>query len=542
MADSTLQQIVQLLASAETSPELRQAAIRVAGAVGSGKDRALVKALLALLDGSDAPVRALAIEALGNLHAEEALPHLEALVRHGGAELEAAVHAASQLGARGAKLMGKIMAQVLPSLRARIADVLARSGTGNALVVTAQSLFDSDPKVIDATARSLATEVPSYSSAQRAALARFLGEALDGKNQKLSPRSEAAVLRVLGALHDGKWEEVFWSRLTPAAASEVRAAALQALGAKVEPSTDAKLQKILACAADPEFQIVATALTILRSIPVNPKHTRHWLKLLEAPDVATRRFAVEKLHDLDKAEVAQALATQLSHPDRALRDDALHALRASGAGRSALVDRLLEADGADDAWFLARAVAPAAGALPAPIRTRLFEQALAYQEAEDRRAAAFWFLLREGDSAWVRDQLEEKAEALRKKKKYDEALTLYRLLIQDPACGEETRFAFAATALKLSNHDLSPEHRSSDPALHQFGRLLQNAGFDVLGRLAKEKWLEAGDLFYLGFHFVEQSHRLREFGRQVLELVIKRSAQSDLGKQAKRKLKSEALL
>jgi hypothetical protein len=407
--------------------------------------------------------------------------------------------------------------------------------------VTAQGLFDADPKVIDATARSLATEVPSYSTGQRHALAKFLGEALDGKNQALSARSEAAVIRVLGALHEGKSEEIYWDRLTPASPAEVRAAALQALGAKVEPNSDARLQKILACAADTDFHIVATALTILRSVPVNPKHTRHWLKLLEAPDVATRRFAVEKLHSIDKPEVAQALAAQMNHPDGGLRDDALHALRGSAAGRQALVDRLEEAAGPDDAWFLARALAPTAAELPATVRARLFEEALAFQNAEDRRAAPLWFLLRECDSAWVRDRLEEKAAALRKKKKYEEALHLYRLLVQDPACGEEVRFFYAATALKLSNHDLSPEHRGTDPALHQFERLLQNPAFDALARLAKENWLDPGDLFYLGFHFVEQSHRAREFGRQILDLVIKRSPQSEVGKQAKRKLKSEAL-
>jgi hypothetical protein len=64
----------------------------------------------------------------------------------------------------------------------------------------------------------------------------------------------------------------------------------------------------------------------------------------------------------------------------------------------------------------------------------------------------------------------------------------------------------------------------------------------LFGHVNKAKWLDVEDLFYLGFHFAEQSHRAKEFGKQVLETVVKRSPKSDVAKQAKRKLKSEALL
>jgi len=58
-----------------------------------------------------------AIGTVGQLKIEEALKRLEELVRAGGPELEPAVHAASQLGARGTKLMGKLMDDATPTLR-----------------------------------------------------------------------------------------------------------------------------------------------------------------------------------------------------------------------------------------------------------------------------------------------------------------------------------------------------------------------------------------------------------------------------------------
>ncbi|MBI3823850.1 MAG: HEAT repeat domain-containing protein [Planctomycetes bacterium] len=537
MADGTLNKLLDLVADGE-STDIRRAALKVVGAVGA-KDGKLVKTLLETLNDPEQELRIAAIEALGQLQADDALKPLEDLVRKGGAELEPAVHAASLLGARGANRMGKVMNEVSPHLRSRIAAVLAKSNTGNALVVTAHGLLDADAKVIEATARSLAMEIPAYTSQQRHALAKFLIESLGAK--KIAPRSEAAMLRIVSALHEGKAEDLFWSRILPPHSNEVRAAALQALG-QAEPGTEKRLQALLTCAGETDFQIVAPALMMLKKVPATAKNSKHWIKLLDARDVATRRFAVEKLQGVESAEVAKALTGQMRHPDRTLRDAALKSLLSFRAGQAAILDELLATQDHDRAWFLARSLAPAAKDLPTAQRTKAFAQACKHHDAEDRRAAPLFFFLREIDHAWSRDQIEAKAQELRKKKKYTEAIGYYRLLAQDPACGEETRFELAATGLKQSSHELAADSRNNDPPLHQFTRLLQNAAFDLIGHVNKAKWLDAEDLFYLGFHFAEQTHRAQEFGKQVLEIVVKRSPKSDVGKQAKRKLKSQALM
>jgi hypothetical protein len=350
------------------------------------------------------------------------------------------------------------------------------------------------------------------------------------------------MIRVLGVLHDPRAAEVYWARLEPGRPAAIRAAALNALGTLPLPSADARLQRLLRCATDADFQIVAPALVILKHVPAGKKHLKHWLALLDAPDVATRRFAVDKLRDVASPEVARALAAQLRHADQGLRDDALAALRGSSAGREALLEELLAAATVETAWSLARAQAGGARELPAAARNRLFVQACGYQDAEDHRAEPLWFLLREADHAATRDRIEERALALRKKKNYAGAMTYLRLLARDPAVGEDTRFELAATGLKESGHDTTAGTRQADLALAQFARLLQNPAFDLIGRIQKAKWLDADDLFYLGFHFAEQTHHAREFGRQVLELIVQRSPRSEVAKNARRKLKSEGLL
>src|SRR5262249_7546949 len=152
-------------------------------------------------------------------------------------------------------------------------------------------------------------------------------------------------------------------------------------------------------------------------------------------------------------------------------------------------------------WALARIHAPLAREMSAAQRSEFFDQACHYQDREDRRAEPFWFLLREADTEDLRQRVEEKALALRKKKNYGGAQAYLRLLTRDPACSQELRFEQAALNLKLSPKDLAAAARQGDPCLGQFERLWQNAAFDVVGHLGKAKWLDAEDLYYLGFHF-----------------------------------------
>src|SRR6516225_8311358 len=120
MADSTLKKLIELIRSGGEI-ELRRAAVLVAGAVGPARDGALVKALLGALDDADSVLRLAAIESLGRLHAESALPRLVALAEQGGPEVEAAARAAGRLGARGARAMERVMTEAAPALRRRIA-------------------------------------------------------------------------------------------------------------------------------------------------------------------------------------------------------------------------------------------------------------------------------------------------------------------------------------------------------------------------------------------------------------------------------------
>ena len=132
----------------------------------------------------------------------------------------------------------------------------------------------------------------------------------------------------------------------------------------------------------------------------------------------------------------------------------------------------------------------------------------------DRRSDPLFFVLREIDPRKLRDELEARGEAFRKKKDYQRALTYLRQLTRDPSCSESVRFELAACGLKLSEQNLAAEYRASDQSLQQLARLAHTHEQPPMDRIKAAKWLSPDDLFYAGFHFAESSERQeRELGR-----------------------------
>ncbi len=538
MADTT-KKILRLLQPDEAL-DVRCAAALVLGEIG-GKDAELTRALCEALKDSEERLRLQVIQTVGKLRIEPALPDLLERIKEGGEEAEQAAQAAAKLGAKGTRALQELMPKVAPGLRRYIAAALAAAGTASAETAAVAVLLDRDPGVAEAAGRSLLAQVPTLTPAHRKALAEQLLALMKNKKEPLSTSSESAVLRLLAALDDPRAEAVLWERIGPTHPVEVRATALQSLGKWAESPGKDEFKRLFACATDSDFRLAAPALVLLKNLPVGDRTIPEWLTLLQAPDVAVRKLALDKIGDRDTAEVAGALLQQLDHPDRSLHDNALARLTRMKQGQKALMAALAEADTADRTWMLARVQARFARDYPAEWREKVLAQACDYLEANDRRADALLFLLREADPAELRQSLEERAIYWRKKKAYEAALLYLRLLIRDPSSGFPIRLELACCGLKVSSHDLAPEARASDPSLQQFATLCQGYEAELSAELEKIKWLEPDDLYYLGFHFAEQLGQQRQFGGKVLRLLLKRSPRSKLAQAAKRKLRGAGL-
>ena len=173
---------------------------------------------------------------------------------------------------------------------------------------------------------------------------------------------------------------------------------------------------------------------------------------------------------------------------------------------------MLDAHSADEAWALAKAQVPVIGAYAPPSGNGCSHKPAPTSKPATGGAEPLLVPAARGEPHELRDQLADRAVALRKKKQYPAALIYLRLLGRDPACGETIRFEMAACGLKGSSHDLSAEARAADPCLQQFARLIHSHETDPAVYVKQAKWLEPDDLFYLGFHFVEGKGAEREFG------------------------------
>lgn len=520
--------------------EVRAAGVLVLGELGV-RDAAVAAGVTARLTDDDPAVREAAIRAAGQLKAAEALPTLIDRIAHGGDEARLAAEAAAQLGVKGVKALQELMPRVAPGLRRYIAAALTTSSASGADAAGVAVLLDKDPQVAAAAATAIVSKIPTLTPALRSALADELVAVATDKKHPLPPGSAFPVVRVLAALNVPAADEALWDRVLPPHPHEVRAAALQAVGGRVEKATRDQWRKLFACAAEPDFRIAAPALMVLNRLPVAEKQVPEWAELFNAPDIAARRLAVEKLGDRDTPEVAAGLLAQLRHPDRGLRDASRARLVKLAAGRKMLTDALLAAETPEAAWELARPVAGFAADLTASVRGKMFDQSCGWLEQDDRRADALMFVLREADAAGLRDKLVEKAVALRKKKKYDAAMVYLRAVARDPSIGFDVRLELALCGLKVSAHELDTADRTADPCLRHLATLLELDPDQLTREVEKAKWLGGDDLFYVGFHFAEQFGRPRQFGAEVLKLVLKREPKGELAKSARNKLKLTGL-
>jgi hypothetical protein len=532
-----VEKIIRLTEDGHPS-DVRAAAVTVLGELG-GRDAAVNATILEALEADDPAVRVRAVRAAGQLRIDKALPVLIERINHGGVEGELAAESAAKLGAKGAAALQDVIHRVVPGVRKYIAAALAGADADGSKDASGIAMLqEKDPAVVEAAVNTLAGRIPTLDAKRKRGLADELFELAKSKKIKLTPQAEAGVVRLAGLLDDERAEPLLWDRVGPPLPAEVRSAAIQGLSKFIDSPTKDQRARLFQCAADPQFRVAAPAMMLLDKLPVSDKQLGEWLALLDAPDLAARRFALNKVGDKDTAEVAAKLVEQLEHPDRKYRGDVLAKLAGLSKGRKALARPLKEAETPEAAWDLARAVAPFAKGDPKTWGDELFAVTGKHLEAGDKRVDPLLFVLREAGATELRDRLEAKAAGFKKKEDFEKALLYYKAAHRDPAAGYSIRLGLATVGLKLSNKELDAEARARDSALHQFADLVRQDEPATYKEVEATKWLGAEELYYLGFHFAEHAGTMGEFGGKVLRLLLKRFPKNKLAAAAKNKLKS----
>jgi HEAT repeat protein len=533
--DIPAKKLARLMAG-DQPPDLRAAAVLVCGELGV-KDADANAEVLARLDDPEPLVRTYALRAAGKLKITKALPVLLERIKGGGEEARLAADSAAKLGPDAVKKLHDLLHHVVPGVRKYIAAALTSDAAGSGADAGVSVLLDKDPQVAVAAAAAIIGRLPTTPPDRKKALVADLIALAKDKKNKLPASAEGPVVKLLAALNDPAAADVLWDRTAPGHSHEVRATAMNAVGGWIQKPTADQWKRLFASAVERDFTVAAPALALLNRLPAADKQLDEWVGLLKAPDLAPRRLAVEKIGDRDTPEVAAGLMQQLTHPDRSLRDLARTKLAALEHGRQALVKSVLASEVMDELWSLVRLISPFAKSVSGKLRTDLLAKACKFLEANDHCSDPLFFLLREADALAMREDVFQRAVARRKKKDYETALLYLKLLARDPSVGFDVRFELATVGLKLSAKNLAADARQNDLCLRNFSTCVGMDGPQALELVGKAKWLDADDLFYLGFHFVEHTGQEREFGVGVLKQLIKAS-KGKAAANAKNKLKS----
>jgi len=243
---------------------------------------------------------------------------------------------------------------------------------------------------------------------------------------------------------------------------------------------------------------------------------------------------------VDTPSAAKTLVEDLDSTEPELRRLAVASLRRNPAAVPLIVQRLKKEQDTQRLWTLARILEPHAASLTAAQRRPIAKLLLGCLERDDPRAEPLAHVLRHADPEGLDAALLKRAKALKGKKQFAEANSLFKTLLRAGAASTEAQYQAAIVALKVSPKRLGRADRHADPSLPLLDRLVGNDTLDLAKRLKAERALEPADIFYVGFHFAEQLRERREFGGALLHHVVARHPRSTAAAAARNKLRLEA--
>ena len=540
--------------------EVRCAAAVVLGAAGKG-DAAVERALARKLGDESPLMRRFALEALEAVGARKLGAELIPLL--GSSDEDTRNRALRLLAAQGVAAeqpLARALGEGPPAGRRQAAKLLIELGSAGAL----DALFDAlgEPELGDHVLHLLRTEIDKGEArvvklVQTRALAGItrVGKAakLTGKGAKATrsmAEADAArlaiLLRVAGYAADPAQARALAEHAQPAWPTVVRMGALAALRRIVAAGSgagDAVVDALIDHADDADPQVARAAIDTLRGAHVPEKLVKRFRELSHARNPDAQRLAAERLAALAGRSAIPTLIENLLSGDHALREASARSLagapEAAGPLARALADVGSSDADAEPARRLVQALRPHAERVPKPAVEHLVERARKRllddrDRAEPALLQALTFLAPDAHA----EVLFERADKLRRAGRHADAFASLRPLAQAGArLSDEQRFVIGVLGLKTSSSALLRSARGVDPVLMQFAQLVA-AGYPVAQKLAKQKDLELGDLFTLGFNFIESDEGTeRALGEELLEHVRAQQPRGKLGLAARNKLK-----
>lgn len=444
------------------------------------------------------------------------------------------------------------MKAATPEERRALDAILADLGGKDAFTTLLSGLAQSEGEAAKAAALAVRQHIKHAGQRERGSYLteteKFL-EKLDPKSdpKKKSKSSEpadkgtvsarGAAIKILGYLEDERAIPTLLAYATDAAQpSNIRQEAFIALrfATSEGKKPSQKLIDALVDASEADDRTLAqSALHTLAGLELPPAATKRLETLIDHADLDRVRFVIEHLGRQPGGDATKALVRVLVSKDRRRAEIAAGVLGGREDAIAPLAKALLEATDPDRAWMMRNVLRPSAKKISSPLRKQLLEEAIERLSATkgDRNWEALLDVVRDAEPDAVAEALRALALKL-KKTNADKAITVLALLCRSDRATDQDRYLLASLELQKGARDTRPAARAGDPALHKLGVLLSR-GYDVGAAMRKDRSMELGDLYYVGFHFVEQGHPI---GEELLAEVVKKGGRGKVAKMAKNKL------
>ncbi len=525
--------------------DLRYAAARVLGEL-KPRDAVSIRSLGEAVSSDNSEAGICAINALGNIKSTQALQFLIPCLNAGEERRAAAAEAIEALGASALAELRKEFSSLNSNGRISAVDIVIDHDRTLAPGIILGLLAENDSVDVAAhICERLKSIFESLTQKARESLLSKLRKYLATKKVAENAIAIVAGLRLLSFLRHPKAMPIFIEHLGEDRPPAARRQALGAISAMPPPKGPdvALVTALIPLITDRTYpDLVEAALRILSKIKIPASMTDEIVKLLYNHQSAVRRLAVRALGNFNSSKAARALLACLGRTDWELSSETITALRRIKCTADLILKEIHRTKDRDRARGL---VAILRGAhfrtSPASIQdvTRRFFQML---HSQHEMSEVYYSLLLNLNGEKLSQVILGRARKLRKAGKFSEAEYHLRLLAQSSPVGSGVKYELGLARLKLSSKNVAKEERLADPALPLFTELLHDPNFSLFKQLSSEtNTVDAGDCYYLGYHFAEGSAIEREFAKLILKHAIRLSPDSAQSDAARKKLIAERL-
>jgi len=501
------------------------------------KDSTVIKALGETLQNSNQMLTSYVLEAFSAIGSPAAVPYVMPML-----DAEDSGTKAKAVG-----IIAKAGEDIVPELKARLekapkaqkvilVDLLARIHNKEAFTILLDRLLESDFDIVKEACEAVRRHNHDMSPNDRSMLHKQVVRFMDSERARTHERVLTSCLLLLGYIGSPDSRTILLKHATPKTSLYLRRHAL--IGLKNLKLTGAAasgvMKQITPYLDDPDDGVIRHTLDIIDHLPRAGSSAGQWTKLLRHKHPAVSAFAARQMAGTDSSANNKELLALLHHESHDVSEIAAGGLAAHKGALGMLLDALARESNTEMAWRLAKIIKPHSTAIDKKTVKRFSTLAARELQSNSPRHEALLYFLRNIDPKVSDSVIREAALEHKQAKRWAEAVTCLRRLMNTEGFNDETRFALCTCNLKLSSKDLTPHIRAEDHALRGLQTLLHNKSFNLLERLQKDKTLDHADLHYVGFHFAEMQTDDKLFGEQLLKFASKKQPKAKGKKKGKR--------